>query len=501
MKIWNEKVEPAEGVSPCANVLAMITHAFRRPGIQLTITLFALLTAAGAMSQTPAKISHADLSAAQALLKRAQGDSTAYQLAESLTTEVGPRFSGTPGDRAAVVWAQEQMRRLGFENIRTQEVDVPQWVRGEAEFAVLEPWPQPMPSLALGGTIGTPNSGVEAEAIMVKDLAALKQLPAGAINNRIVFFNNPIERRRDWSEYSRAVSVRGGGAAAASALGAVGVVIRSLSTSSERFAHTGGSRQPQDVPRIPALAISNPDADALARQFASGRTVRLRIKSTARDLPKQRSANVIGEIPGTDLAEEIVILGAHLDSWDMGVGAIDNAAGVGIVLTAAHLIRAQGLKPRRTLRVVLFANEENGSAGSRAYAAAHEQTLANHVLGIESDYGAGPVWQFSSRVHPADVGVIDQIHRALGPLKIARGTNEAPGNADLSPLVARGMPILGAELDGTYYLDVHHTANDTMAQVDPAAIRQSAATFAVSVWLGAQYPGKWQRIAPKPPRP
>ncbi len=478
----------------------MTPHAARRSGIPLIITLFALLTAASATSQTPASFSRPDLAAAQALLKRAQGDSTAYQLAESLTTEVGPRFSGTPGDRAAVAWAQEQMRRLGFENIHTQEVEVPQWVRGEAEFAVLEPWPQSMPTLALGGTVGTPNSGIEAEAVMVKDLAALAALPAGTVKDRIVFFNNPIERRRDWVEYSRAVSVRGAGPSAASALGAVGVVIRSISTSAQRFPHTGGSRQPQDVPRIPAVAISNPDADALERQFASRRTVRLRIKSTARDLPQQRSANVIGEIPGTDLAHEIVILGAHLDCWDVGVGAIDNAAGVGLVLTAAHLIRAQGLKPRRTLRVVLFANEENGSAGSRAYAAAQEETLADHVLGLESDYGAGPVWQFSTRVNPADVGVIDQIHRALRPLKIPRGTNEAPGNADLSPLVAKGMPILGPELDGTYYLDVHHTANDTMSQIDPAALRQSAATYAVSVWLGAQYAGKWQRLAPKPPR-
>jgi carboxypeptidase Q len=468
--------------------------------LPLTTAFVALLTAASAVSQTQANFSRTDLAAAEALLERARNDSTAYRLAESLTTEVGPRFSGSPGDRAAVAWAQEQMKRLGFENVRTQEVDVPQWVRGEAEFAVVSPWPQPMPALALGGTIGTRDEGIEAEAVMVKDLAALAALPEGAVKGRIVFFNNPIERRRDWKEYSRAVSVRGAGPSAASALGAVGVVIRSLSTSTQRFPHTGGSRQPQDVPRIPALAISNPDADALERQFASGEPVRLKIRSTARELPRQRSANVIGEIPGTELADEIVLLGAHLDSWDVGVGAVDNASGVGIVLAAAHLIHAQGLKPRRTLRVVLFANEENGSAGSRAYAASQEQNLENHVLGIEADYGAGPVWQFSTRVHPDDVSVIEQIYRLLRPLKFDRGTNEAPGNADLSPLVARGMPILGPELDGTYYLDVHHSPNDTMAQVDPAAIRQSAAVFAVGVWLGSQYPGKWKRLPPQPPR-
>ena len=472
--------------------------ARRRSRLPLLLTTFALFTTSNALSQTPAKFNREDLAAAQALLKRAQNDSTAYRLAESLTTEVGPRFSGTPGDRAAVAWAQEQMRRLGFQNVRTQEVEVPHWERGQAEFAVVEPWPQSMPTLALGGTIGTPEAGIEAETVMVKDLAELAALPEGAVKGRIVFFNNPIERRRDWVEYSRAVSVRGAGPSAASARGAIGVVIRSISTSTQRFPHTGGSRQPQDVPRIPAVSISNPDADALQRQFASGRTVKLRIKSTARELPRQRSANVIGEIPGTDLAHEIVILGAHLDSWDVGVGAVDNASGVGIVLAAAHLVHAQGLKPRRTLRVVLFANEENGSAGSRAYLASQEQAIENHVLGIEADYGAGPVWQYSTRVHPADVSVIDQMYNIVKPLKMARGNNEAPGNADLSPLAARGMPILGPELDGTYYLDVHHNANDTMAQVDPEAIRQSAATFAISVWLGAQYPGQWQRVEPKP---
>ncbi len=223
---------------------------------------------------------------------------------------------------------------------------MPQWVRGEAEFAVLEPWPQPMPTLALGGTVGTPDAGIEAEAVMVKDLAALAELPAGAVKDRIVFFNNPIERRRDWVEYSRAVSVRGAGPAAASALGAVGVVIRSLSTSAQRFPHTGGSRQPTDVPRIPAVAISNPDADALQRQFASGShcapaNEEHRSRAAGNSDPPMSSV----KSPAPTSAHEIVILGAHLDSWDVTVGAVDNASGVGIVLTAAHLIRAQGLKP------------------------------------------------------------------------------------------------------------------------------------------------------------
>jgi hypothetical protein len=294
--------------------------------------------------------------------------------------------------------------------------------------------------------------------------------------------------------------VRAGGPSAAAALGASGVVIRSVSTSDERFAHTGALRYSPDAPRIPALAISNPDADALERQFASGKPVRLRMSSNSRELPQARSANVIGEIPGTDRSGEIVLLGAHLDSWDPGVGALDNGAGVAIMMTVARLVHELD-KPRRTIRVVLFANEEFGASGSKAYLEALQGDVSAHVLGFEADFGAGPVWRLASRVHPAQLPAVDQIFRALKPLKVERGNNEARGGADLEGLSKLGMAILEPGLDGTNYFDVHHTANDTLAKVDPAALRQAVAAFAVSVWLGAQYPGDWQRMeTAKPPR-
>jgi len=279
------------------------------------------------------------------------------------------------------------------------------------------------------------------------------------------------------------------------------VVIRSVSTSNARFPHTGAMRYAADAPRIPALAISNPDADALERQFASGKTVRLRLTSSARELPPARSANVIGEVPGTDLANEIVILGAHLDSWDPGVGAIDDGAGVGIMMGVAKLIKDLGIRPRRTIRVVLFANEEFGTSGSKAYLESLGAESANHVLGFEADFGAGPVWQLASRVNPANLPTVEKIQRAMATLKVGLGNNEAGGGADLDGLGKLGMPILEPSLDGTNYFDVHHTANDTLAQVDPAALRQSVAAFAISVWLGAQNPGPWQRVETvKPPR-
>jgi hypothetical protein len=239
----------------------------------------------------------------------------------------------------------------------------------------------------------------------------------------------------------------------------------------------------------------------MERQFASGKPVRLRMWSSSRDLPPARSANVIGEVPGSDRAAEIVLLGAHLDSWDPGVGAIDNGAGVAITMGAANLIRQAGLKPRRTIRVVLFANEEFGTSGSRAYVEALQGDAARHVLGFEADFGAGPVWRLSSRVNPAQLPVVDQIFRALAPLKLARGGNEVSGGADLDGLAKLGMPLMSPDLDGTQYFDVHHTANDTLARIDPAALRQSMTAYAIGAWLGAQFPGTWDRVTePKPPR-
>jgi hypothetical protein len=465
--------------------------------IGLLLVFFTSATAA----DRPQAFSRTDLSAAATLRERAFEDSTAYQLIESLTTEVGPRPAGSPGDKAAVAWGLREMKRLGFANVHTVEAIVPQWVRGEAEFAVLAPYPQTMPTLALGGSIGTSSEGLAADAVMVKDLEALAALPAGSVKDKIVFFSNRMERTRDGSGYGKAVGVRASGPSAAAALGALGVVIRSVSTSNLRFPHTGTTRYTISAPRIPAVAISNPDADALERQFQSGKPVRLSLKSSSRDLPQVRSANVVGEIPGTDLANEIVILGAHLDSWDPGVGALDDGAGVAIMMGVAKLINELDVKPRRTIRVVLFANEEFGTSGSLAYVAANEADVARHVLGFEADFGAGPVWRLSSRVNPAQLPAVDQIFRALAPLKLARGNNEAGGGADLAGLSKLGMPILEPGLDGTDYFDVHHTANDTLAQVDPKALRQSVAAFATSVWLGAQFPGTWERVtAEKPPR-
>ncbi|MFZ9709723.1 MAG: M28 family peptidase [Steroidobacteraceae bacterium] len=446
-----------------------------------------------------ANIAAANEKAALALRETALRSDEAYQLLESLTSEVGPRFAGTAGDRAGVEWSKRTLERLGFVNVRTPEVIVPRWVRGEASVEVLSPYPMPMVTLALGGSIGTTDEGLTAPIVMVEDIPALQALPAGTVKGKIVFFNGRMQRTQDGSGYGKAVRARTEGPSIAGSLGAVGVVIRSVGTSKNRIAHTGTLSYNVSAPRIPAVAISNPDADNLERQLKAiargattvdgrpaGDSVVLRMRVTARDLPQTRSANVIGDLPGTDLAHEIVLIGAHLDSWDPSVGAQDDGAGVAIAIAAAQLAARMTPKPRRTIRVVLFANEEFGLSGAARYPADEgDEIVARHALAMEADLGDGPVWKLSARVPESRWPLVLSIHRVVKPLGVALGDNTSNGGADLGPLRQRGVPILAPQLDATTYFDVHHTVNDTLDQVSPADLKQSTAVFAVAAYLAA----------------
>lgn len=441
-----------------------------------------------------AALDRADLAAARELRQRALASPLAHDLVRSLTTEVGPRFAGSAGDAAAVDWAVRNLERLGFRNVRRMDVSVPHWVRGRAEVSIVEPFPQSLVGVALGGSVGTEEGGLSAQVIQVRDLEELETLDPSAVAGRIVYFSQRMERTRDASGYGRAVLVRTRGPAAAAAKGAVAVVIRTVGTSNNRIAHTGATSYVDSVPRIPAVAISNPDADLLENQLASGRPVRLALELTSRELPPARSANVIAEIPGTDRADEIVLLGAHLDSWDITPGALDDASGVAIVTAAARLIADMEPKPRRTIRVVLFANEEFGLSGARAYAAQGPQEVGRHVLAMEADLGAGPVWMLESRVAPEMLPLVRQIHSIVEPLGVALGGNEASGGADVGPLRDLGVSILSPQLDATQYFDVHHTTNDTLDKVNPEHLSQSVAVFAVAAYLAARADTPWPRL-------
>ncbi len=447
----------------------------------------------------PDEWSDPDLAAATTLRDRALAGTRAYEHVSSIVTEVGPRFAGSAGDAAAVRWALNKLGSLGFSQVRAQDVLVPHWVRGTAEASILAPFPQPLVTASLGGSVGTPEEGIEAIVLRVESLDALKALSAAAVKGRIVFIDQRMERTRDASGYGATVAIRSQGPSIAADLGALALVIRSVGTSTDRIAHTGSLSYRTDAPRIPAFALSNPDADLLARQIESNKPVRLRLRSTARELPPTWSANIIGEIPGGERADEIVLLGAHLDSWDLGPGAVDDGAGVAIVMEAARQISRLDRKPARTIRVVLFANEEFGLSGAREYARQVGDELGKHVIAVEADLGQGPVWRIDSRVAPESAQAIEQMHGILQPLDVEHGTtNAASGGADLRPLREAGVPVLDLSLDATTYFDIHHTANDTLAKIDAKTLDQSVAAFAVAAWLAATKQGDFGRLTVTP---
>jgi carboxypeptidase Q len=438
--------------------------------------------------------SEQQLATAGALRDRALSGTSAYEHVSSLVTEVGPRSAGSTGDAAAVRWALNKLANLGFSKVRSQDVLVPRWVRGSAEVTLAGPTPQSLVAVALGGSVGTSDEGVEAQVLEVASLDALNALPATTVGGKIVFINQRMERTRDGAGYGAAVRNRSEGPSAAGNLGAVALLIRSVGTSDQRHAHTGSINYRVDAPRIPALALSNPDADQLSRWLKPGKPVRLRVKSTSRDLPATWSANVIGEIPGTERANEIVLLGAHLDSWDLGQGAIDDGAGVAIVIEAARLIARLERKPARTVRVVLFANEEFGLSGAREYARLVGDEAARHVIAAEADLGAGAVWRIQSRVAPDAVAAVDAIREVLQPLALEAGNNEGRGGSDLGPLRELGVPILDLSQDATNYFDVHHTTNDTLAQIDAKTLNQVVAAYAVAAYMAASKNGDFGRV-------
>lgn len=395
-------------------------------------------------------------------LLRAEQGSEAYAHVEGLTDAAGPRLAGSPGDRLAVAWALARMRELGFSSVRAEPVTVRVWRRGDERVEMIAPVPHRFAAAALGGSIGTPRRGIEADVVRVESLDALRALDRAAVAGRIVFVDRAMVRARDGHGYGEAVVVRRDAASEAARLGAVAALIRSIGTDGERAPHTGAMRYADDAPRIPVAAISNPDADVLARAAARG-AVRVRIALDCGDAGEARSANVIGEVPGEGAGEEIVLLGAHLDSWDLGRGAIDDGAGVAIVLEAARRIATAAVRPRRTVRVVLFANEENGLAGARAYAAAHEGELARHVLALEADFGDGRAWGLRT---PDRSESWARIASLLAPMGV-EWQEEAPhGGADLGPIEERGVPVADVMQDGTRYFDLHHTPNDVLTVVD-----------------------------------
>lgn len=422
------------------------------------------------------------LAAAARLRDSAAEGTDAYDILASLTYEVGARLAGSEGDRRAVAWAEAMLAERGFENVRAEPVSVPRWQRGTLHVTLPDIDASPLVAVALGGSVGTPDGGIAAELLRVGSLAELTELDATAVAGRIVFIDQRMERTRTGAGYAAAVGGRVRGASIAAERGALALVIRSVGTGSARVAHTGTMIYKAGVRRIPAIALAHQDADRLAWLLERRDTLRMRIESTARSLDAVQSANVIGEIPGHGKTEQIIVLGAHLDSWDLGTGALDDGAGVAIVIKAAELIASQRPRIQRTVRVVLFANEEYGLSGAAKYRADHDAEIDQHVLALESDFGAGPVWRLSSRVPASDVAMIDQVAELLVPLGIERGGNEARGGADIGRLREAGVAVLAFDQDGSRYFDYHHTSDDTLDKVRRDELDQNVAAIASAVY-------------------
>jgi len=383
---------------------------------------------------------------------------------------------------------RDKLTAQGFKNVRTPEVIVPHWVRGEASFEVLAPYPQKMVTLAIGGSIGTPEEGLSAPIVMVQDVPALQALKREQVEGKIVYFAGRTERTRDGSGYGKAVRSRQEGPSAAAALGAVGIVIRSIGTSINRIAHTGTLTYNIGAPRIPAVAISNPDANLLERVVASGKPVSVRLRVTARDLPQVRSANVIGDLPGTDLANEIVLVGGHLDSWDPGFGVQDDGAGVIIALAAAKLAASMEPKPRRTIRVALWAGEEQGLFGSRAYVKQHFGNPRDPAVGAKpayeklsayfnQDYGAG---QYRGIMLQGNEYARAQFTTWMAPFRDLGMTvvsNQSLGSTDHVAFDEVGLPgfqFLQDNIPGTG----GHTNLDFLEAIQPSDLMKNAVIMA-----------------------
>ena len=444
--------------------------------------------------------------AAARLIGSALSSNTAYSRLADLTDSIGPRLSGSPGAEAAVKWAQQRFSEDGLA-VRLEPVRVPHWVRGEERGEILPAtgpagWVgHPLALTALGGSVGTATGGLSAEVVEARSLAEVAALGERA-RGRFVFLNHDMGAPGSKVGYGDAVELRVRGPSAAAKVGAAGVLLRSLATLSLRSPHTGVTVYEDSVAKIPAVAVSLEDADTLHRLLQRNQPVRVRLALGCRTLPDADSFNVVADVRGRELPDEVVLLAAHLDSWDLATGATDDGAGAMIVMEAGRVLAQLKPAPRRTVRVVLYMNEENGTAGGKAYAKDHEAELAKHVAAIEADSGAGRPLGITVRAAPGENGApspaLALLRPWLAPL-IALGAAElsegGEGGADIGPLGSAAVPFLGVKQEGSHYFETHHSAADTLDKVEPAALAANAATMA---WLAYSL-AEMQPPLPRPP--
>jgi carboxypeptidase Q len=422
----------------------------------------------------------------------------AYRQVAYLSDNIGPRLSGSPQAQRAVEYVAGEMRRLGLD-VQLEKLMVPHWVRG-VETGELVEFPGQAPGTtqkivltALGGSVATPVQGLTAEVVVVHDFDELRALGREHVAGKIVLFNFPFDKRMaaqgyGGEAYGQAVAYRGGGPSAASRLGALAALNRSAGGAEFRLPHTGATRYSKDAREIPAAAVTAEDAELMARLAKQGKVMMHLTLTPQHGLPDVPSYNVIADLKGTEHPEQIVIVSGHLDSWDLGTGAIDDAAGVAVAMQTAQLLKQLNLRPKRTIRFIAWMNEENGVVGGRTYAKDYANQVANHFAAIESDRGAGHPLGFEVKAKPEALQLLAPMSSILqssgaGLLKITDDTE-----TDISPLAEAGVPSFGLWQDTRTYFDFHHTAADTFDKVVPRELAENAAAMAVLAYTLANLP-------------
>jgi len=426
------------------------------------------------------------------IIAAARADRGAYQKLSHLTDRIGNRLSGSPALDRAIAWAAQAMKEDGHD-VHTEKVMVPHWVRGVEAAEITQPVARPLHVLGLGGTVATPRAGITAPVVVVHDWAELEAKQA-QVKGAIVLYDVAMPK---WTEdkgsgYGETVEYRGRGPSRAAKLGAVAVLVRSVTAHSLRTPHTGATVYDDAAPKIPALAVTVEDAALIARLAADG-PVAVHVRADDQTLPDAVSANVIGELRGSAKPDEVVVIGGHLDSWDVGQGAHDDGTGVVTMMQTLTTLRRLGLVPRRTIRVVLFTNEENGTRGGRAYAKDHAAELASTVLAVESDSGGFAPRGFSVQARPEVVervkARVAEIASLLAPITAMRVITGHSGS-DVGHMMPAGVPGIGLDVDNRTYFDIHHTDADTLDNVDPAALADDVAVVAALAYVVADMPDR-----------
>ena len=451
----------------------------------LSIGIAALSLSASA--NDTALVSEQQRNTAQALIDDALKSDLAYTIVESLTTEVGARLAGSEAEERARKWGVKLGNELGFDRVSVEEFDMPFWQRGELSVSLTKPYAQHLHGTALGG--GAASKGfINADVVYFRSIEELKNISEGELKGKVAFVDGDVlVKSQTGAGYGQANQRRRIGWQHAERGKAKALLVRSVGSDLHRFPHTGMmSSKEGDWASIPVIALSNPDADQMRRLHRLGKPLEVSLSSGAKWYGDVQSGNVILDLIGSEKPEEIVLIGAHLDSWDLGTGAVDDGAGVSITTAAATLIAKLPKRPKRTIRVVMFGAEEVGLLGARAYAERHDSELDNHVVATESDFGAGSIWQLNSNVGEQATKLIDEIGHVLTPLGIVRGKSDVKGGGpDIIPLDAKGVPTIRLNQNGMDYFDLHHTPDDTLDKIKPDELAQNVAAYAATIYLVA----------------